>query len=102
MGQDDADQQQAQAAQALMNAVQLRRSQALADLKALIQHYSAKNFANHQEARRFFMALQQQFPAVFTGWRCNCCGVLHPNPNICGDPSQGGHWVIDEQAINGA
>jgi len=29
------------------------------------------------------------------GWLCNFTHTLHPGgPNECGDPSQGGHWVI--------
>lgn len=87
--------QNARLAARLKSDLALKYAEALAEFKALMASQSQRTFSNHQEARRFFMAMKPDFPGV-TGWRCTCCSTLHTNPNDCADPSQGGEWMIQE------
>ena len=96
--QADDQRRDSQAAGQLAMEAQLKRAQALAELKALIQQLASRSFGDHQEARRLFMALRHQFPGVLRGWQCNCCSVVHDTPNDCADPNQGGQWLVAEDA----
>lgn len=63
---------------------------------------SGKTFSSSQEARRFFMNIIAGLPEEFArkitdrgmGWRCNFASCVHDSPGDCGDPSQGGVWLI--------
>lgn len=94
--QADDQRRDSQAASQKRIEVQLKRAQALVELKALIQQLASRSFGDHQEARRLFMALRHQFPGLLQGWQCNCCSVVHPTPNDCADPNQGGQWIVAE------
>ncbi len=64
----------------------------LEKLEAELNKMSTKTFSDNQKARRYFNTHR---PKNVRGWLCNAYGTLHSTgPEQCGDPSQGGHWVI--------
>jgi hypothetical protein len=63
---------------------------------------SGMTFSSNQEARRFYMNIIASLPEEVArkitdrvmGWRCNYADCVHASPGDCGDPSQGGVWLI--------
>jgi hypothetical protein len=60
-------------------------------LQLLLTQMRNVKFTTNQDARRYFSVRR---PRGAKGWLCNCCSVLHDSPSDCGDPSQGGTWII--------
>lgn len=80
-----------------------RRRRILEEAMRVLHEMSAKTFSSNQEARRHFMSILSALPEevrqhlTCSGslrWRCNYANVEHGDPNECGDPSQGGVWLI--------
>jgi len=75
---------------------------ALEQLNEAMQQLNGKTFSSNQEARRFFMSIIAGFPEEVArkitdrglSWRCNAYDCVHDSPGDCGDPSQGGVWLI--------
>lgn len=71
-------------------------------LNDVMRKFSGKTFSSSQEARRFFMNIIAGLPEDIVrkmtdrgmGWRCNFADCVHDSPSECGDPSQGGVWLI--------
>jgi hypothetical protein len=80
-----------------------RRRKLLAEVGRVLRELSAKTFSSSQEARRYYMSVIAALPEELRQhlsccgsmkWRCNFASCEHSDPGECGDPSQGGVWLI--------
>jgi hypothetical protein len=73
-----------------------------AQFDQLMKNMKSKRFSSHQEARKYFMSIAASLPEDLLSrvpspglrWRCNAYDNVHDGPYECGDPSQGGEWLL--------
>lgn len=80
-----------------------RRRRLLEQVAGVLREMSAKTFPTSQAARRYYMGIVSALPeearqllstSGSLRWRCNFANVEHADPGECGDPSQGGVWLV--------
>lgn len=73
-----------------------------AELLKKVEEMQSKVFTDNQTARLFYTSIKILVPQVVKtkkpiGWKCNYASVVHPEgPSACSDPSQGGHWIYEQ------
>lgn len=68
-----------------------KKKELLKQIQAEMDKLKDRTFSDPQAARRFFNANR---PAGNYVWNCNFNDSVHPDPNNCGNPEKGGHWII--------
>ncbi len=69
-----------------------QRNLLLKKIQEKLSEMQNKTFENPQAARRFFNANRP--PGNYV-WNCNFNDSIHPDPNNCGSPDQGGKWIVE-------
>lgn len=73
-----------------------RRKELLLKIQTKLDELKERSFESPQAARRFFNASRP--PGNYV-WNCNYNDSIHPDPNNCGHPEDGGRWVIEFRNI---
>ncbi len=73
-----------------------RRKKIMLEIDEKLDALKNRTFNNSQQARCFFNANRPKGNYV---WNCNYNNSLHPDPNNCGNPEEGGRWVIEYGTI---
>ncbi len=80
-----------------------RRRKVQEQVNQALSRLEGKTFSSSQDARRYFMTLVSALPEEAMHalnasgrlrWRCHAYSCEHDSPAECGDPSQGGIWLI--------